>query len=131
VIKEQKRIKDAVKLFKDKGIPVSLFIDPVREQIQMSKKVGAGIIELHTGEYANAPVGEPRKQALLQLANASIFARDIGLIVAAGHGLTYINVEPITKIEEIEELNIGHSIIARAMMVGLERAVREMKELIG
>lgn len=130
VVKERKRVEEAVRLFKKNKIPVSLFIEPVREQLDAAKAVGAKIIELHTGKYANASDDESRRQTLLELSGAAYFARDLKLFVAAGHGLTYNNVEPITGIKAIWELNIGHSIIARAVMVGLERAVRDMKELI-
>ncbi|MFH1230966.1 MAG: pyridoxine 5'-phosphate synthase [Planctomycetota bacterium] len=128
--KERKRTEDAIKLFRKNNINVSLFIDPDREQLQIAKLIGAQIVELHTGKYANASDTESRRIALHKLAEAAVTARNTRLAVAAGHGLDYINVLPITKIMEIEELNIGHSIIARSVMIGIERAVKEMKEII-
>jgi pyridoxine 5-phosphate synthase len=128
--KERKRTEDAIKLFRKNNINVSLFIDPDREQLQIAKLIGAQIVELHTGKYANASDAETQRITLHKLAEAAVTARNMRLSVAAGHGLNYINVLPITRIMEIEELNIGHSIIARAVMVGIERAVREMKEII-
>ncbi|MFH1230286.1 MAG: pyridoxine 5'-phosphate synthase [Planctomycetota bacterium] len=128
--KERKRTEDAIKLFKKNNINVSLFIDPDREQLQIAKLIGAQIVELHTGKYANASDTESRRIALHKLAEAAVTARNTRLAVAAGHGLDYINVLPITKIMEIEELNIGHSIIARSVMIGIDRAVKEMKEII-
>jgi pyridoxine 5-phosphate synthase len=130
LIKERKRIEEAIKLFKKNNIMVSLFIDPDREQLQIAKIIGAQMVELHTGIYANAKDPEIQRIALHKLAESAVTARNTRLSVAAGHGLTYLNVQPITKIIEIEELNIGHSIIARAVFVGIEDAVSEMKEII-
>ncbi|MEW6027740.1 MAG: pyridoxine 5'-phosphate synthase [Planctomycetota bacterium] len=128
--KERKRVEEAVKLFKKNNIIVSIFIDPDREQLQVAKLVGAQVVELHTGKYANAQDPESQRVALHKLAESAVTARNTRLGVAAGHGLNYTNVQPVTHIMEIEELNIGHSIIARAVLVGLERAVRDMKEVI-
>ncbi|MDI6733416.1 MAG: pyridoxine 5'-phosphate synthase [Planctomycetota bacterium] len=128
--KERKRVEEAIKLFKKNKIVVSLFIDPNREQLQIAKLVGADMVELHTGEYANVVDPEDRRICLHKLAESAVTARNMRLQVSAGHGLTYNNVQPITKIMEIEELNIGHSIIARSVLVGIERAVREMKEIL-
>jgi pyridoxine 5-phosphate synthase len=128
--KERKKAEDAIKLFKKNNINTSLFIDPDREQLQIAKLIGAQTVELHTGKYANASDAESQRVAIHKLAEAAVTARNMRLAVAAGHGLNYSNIMPIIKIMEIEELNIGHSIIARAVMVGIERAVREMKELI-
>jgi pyridoxine 5-phosphate synthase len=108
-------------------IPVSLFIDPEPAQIEASVKVQAKFIELHTGRYAEAGDETKSKQELEVLARACVEARKNGLRVNAGHGLTYWNVNPVACIPGMEELNIGHSIISRAALVGLERAVREMK----
>jgi pyridoxine 5-phosphate synthase len=110
------------------GIPVSLFIDPDLAQIQASVKVQAKFIELHTGRYAEAGDETKSKQELEVLARACLEAIKAGLRVNAGHGLTYWNVNPVARIPGMEELNIGHSIISRAALVGLERAVREMKQ---
>jgi pyridoxine 5-phosphate synthase len=111
------------------GIRTSLFITPDLSALQRSKEMGADAVELHTGEYANAR-GEARGRELVRLADMARKARELGLAVHAGHGLTYENVIPVAAIEDIEELNIGHSIVSRAIFVGLERAVREMRDLI-
>lgn len=111
------------------GIIVSLFIDPDDKQIAAAKKSGADWVEIHTGAYANARAGKDREREFEKIIEAAKLARSLGLRVGAGHGLHYLNVTGIARIPEVEELNIGHSIIARAALVGLERAVREMKEL--
>ncbi|MDD5654185.1 MAG: pyridoxine 5'-phosphate synthase [Candidatus Omnitrophica bacterium] len=125
------RIKSAVRKLEKNNIPVSLFIDPDKRQISAAKKTGARFIELHTGRYAGAKT--PGAQALFfkELIAAAKYARGIGIEVFAGHGLDYHNVMPVARISGIEELNIGHSIISRAALAGLERAVKEMKALIG
>lgn len=129
VISRKAKIKEAVERLQGCGIHVSLFIDPKHAQIETAKEVGAHAIEIHTGSYCNA-VGPARAKALEAIAGAARLARGLGLEVHGGHGLNYDNVLPIARIPEIVELNIGHSIIARAVIVGIERAVREMKELL-
>ena len=119
----------ALSCLKDDGIRTSLFIDPETGALERSKELGADAVELHTGEYANA-VGTRKGDELGRLANAAREGREMGLSVHAGHGLTYENVMPVAAIPEIEELNIGHSIVSRAVFVGLERAVREMLDLL-
>ena len=110
---------------------VSLFIEPDKLQIQAAKDVGAEFIELHTGSFANAKGLKAIEKQLVLLAKGHDFARAIGLRVNAGHGLDYLNTKLLVKkIPDIEELNIGHSIISRAVLVGLDKAVREMKEII-
>ena len=111
------------------GIRVALFIDPDLATLEESKELGVEAVELHTGEYANAN-GTDRPYQLDRLVRAAELGRELGLDVHAGHGLTYENVMPVAAIATIEELNIGHSIVSRAVLVGMERAVREMKELI-
>ena len=111
------------------GIRTSLFIDPDESSIRTAVDLGADAIELHTGEYANTS-GAERAAQLSRVARAAGLGRSLGLAVHAGHGLTYLNVAPLAAIEEIEELNIGHSIISHAVFVGLERAVREMAEVV-
>ena len=113
-----------------KGIFVSMFIDPDPRQIDASKQAAADAIEIHTGRYANAEGPAARQDALDEIRKSAAHARSLGLTVLAGHGLTYRNVRPIVEIPEIGELNIGHTIISRAAFVGIERAVREMKELL-
>jgi pyridoxine 5-phosphate synthase len=111
------------------GVRTSLFIDPDLSALERSAELGADAVELHTGEYANAR-GEDKGRELARLAEMSQKGKEMGLAVHAGHGLTYENVTPVAAIPQIEELNIGHSIVSRAVFVGLERAVREMGELI-
>jgi pyridoxine 5-phosphate synthase len=112
------------------GITVSLFIDPDEKQIAASKKSGADWVELHTGAYANAKADRDRDREFAKIAEGARLAAGLGLRVGAGHGLNYVNVQRIAGIPEVEELNIGHSIISRAALVGLERAVRKMLGLI-
>jgi pyridoxine 5-phosphate synthase len=119
------RIRNAVDALSDAGIRVSLFIDPTRAAVEQSKKLGVPAIELHTGSYSHNPGSEATLDALR---DSSRRAADLGLAVHAGHGLNLRNVAAVAAIPEIEELNIGHSIISRAVFVGLDRAVREMGE---
>jgi pyridoxine 5-phosphate synthase len=119
------RIRNAVDALSDAGIRVSLFIDPTRIAVEQSKKLGVPAIELHTGSYSHHPDSEAALDALRDSARR---AADLGLAVHAGHGLNLRNVAAVAAIPEIEELNIGHSIISRAVFVGLDRAVREMGE---
>jgi pyridoxine 5-phosphate synthase len=120
----------AIARLKDAGIMVSLFVDPSPEVIGVSAEIGADAVELHTGCYANAGTQKEREHELELLKDAANLAEENGLKVLAGHGLTYFNIRPITTIEQLEEVNIGHSIISRAVLVGMERAVREMKALL-
>lgn len=130
VVVNFKRVKEVVSKLSSSGIVVSLFIDPIREQIDAAKKTGVGMIELHTGAYAEAKEKKLQDRHFRQLALAANYGKRKGLIVNAGHGLDYCNVTRIAGIKAIEELNIGYSIICRAVMVGLDKAVREMRELI-
>lgn len=130
VASNEEGIKKVIDELKRHGIIVSLFIDPDISQIEAALRAGAGVIELHTGEYANATSDTHIKKQLGRLQEAAAHARKIGLEVAAGHGLNYDNVKDIAAIEAVKELNIGFAIIARAVFAGLEQAVREMKELI-
>ena len=131
VKKNFKKIKLAIEKLKEKDIEVSLFIDPDKSQIEASRKIGAGIIELHTGEYANAKNIIAASKELEKLKRVAEYALSLGLEVNAGHGLNYANVKEVALIDGINELNIGHSIISRAVLVGLRQAVEEMLELIG
>jgi len=119
----------ALRRLKEAGIRTSLFIDPEEEAIRASAELGADAVELHTGEYANAR-GAARLEQLARLSRAASLARKVELAVHAGHGLTYENVPPVAAIPEIEELNIGHSVISRAVFTGLEAAVREMAGIV-
>jgi len=134
---QRRRVGEAVERLRAAGIRTSLFIDPEPASIVAAAEVGADAVELHTGEYAHAWMrqrtrepGSTVAEELRRLARAAIEARARGLDVHAGHGLTYENVTPVAAIAEIEELNIGHSVVSRAVFVGMERAVREMGELI-
>ena len=122
-------LKNFVGSLKESNIEVSAFIDPSSEQINSSKDIGFDYIELHTGKYADLR-GKEQYRELQKIIESTLEATDLGLIVNAGHGLNYSNVKKIAAINNINELNIGHSIVARALAVGLEKSVREMKSLI-
>ena len=126
---QRSQLSAVVEQLQSNGIPVSLFVDPDAEQLQACRDSGARWVELHTGAYAEAAWTE-QPQELARIIEGCATARSLGLRVNAGHGLTYQNVEPIAAIEGMEELNIGHTIVARALVVGLEQAVRDMKALI-
>lgn len=129
VIGQRAAITEACKRLKDAGIRVSLFIGPDRKQIEAALQVGAPVIELHTGAYAEHS-GEAQAQELAKIIDSARHAASLGLIVNAGHGLHYRNVQSIAAIPEIVELNIGHAIVARAVFDGFAEAVREMKRLM-
>jgi pyridoxine 5-phosphate synthase len=122
-------VKEAIERLHACGIEVSLFIDPDPQQIETAKALGAKAIELHTGQYALSKGAEQRAE-LDRLIKAGVIASDLGLRLHAGHGLTYQNVLPIASIPNMFELNIGHSIVSRAVFVGFQNAVAEMKRLI-
>lgn len=126
VIGNRKAVEKAVRALKGAGILVSLFIDPAIDQVRASHEVGADAVELHTGSYAEAFPHADAELSRLQEASKEVLA--LGLRLHAGHGLTYWNVRPVAEIPGMAELNIGHSLIARAVLVGMERAVREMKD---
>ena len=130
VVGQQQRIAAAVKQLADAGILVSLFIDPNHAQIDAAKACGAPIVELHTGAYAEAETHEQREHEFQLLKEAAAYADKQGLQVNVGHGLHYHNTLEIAQIPQVVELNIGHSIIARAVLVGLDRAVRDMKAIL-
>lgn len=121
--------KAACEQLAQSDILVSLFIDPDKKQIEAAASAGAPYIEIHTGAYADAASQQAASQELARIVQAAHFAHDLGLIVNAGHGLHYHNVQPIVQIDCLYELNIGHAIVARAALVGLAKAVREMKAL--
>jgi pyridoxine 5-phosphate synthase len=130
---QKEKIKKAVERLKEAGIVINLFIDPDEEQIRAAKEVGADAIELHTGRYAEAFNDKKEKETeeeLERLGRAARLGKELGLKVYAGHGLTYKNVKPVAEIPEIEELNIGHSIVANAVLKGLKEAVQEMIKII-
>ncbi|WP_417655839.1 pyridoxine 5'-phosphate synthase [Pseudidiomarina aestuarii] len=127
---QRDKIRAAVERLADAGIETSLFIDAQREQIDAALDCGAPIIEIHTGHYAEQGSEKAQQQALATLIEGIQYAHSAGLQVNAGHGLHYHNTAPIAAIPELVELNIGHAIIARAVLVGLDRAVRDMKALM-
>lgn len=130
VLTHRDNLKAVVKRLKDAGIKVSLFVDPVVEIMRVSKQVGADAVELHTGSYANARTEEEVEKELAKLKEAARVAGEAGLAVFAGHGLNYINILAIKTIPQLMEVNIGHSIVSRAVLVGIKKAVREMKDLL-
>jgi pyridoxine 5-phosphate synthase len=130
VVANFSQVKKTTSKLASLGIDVSLFIDPVRSQIKSAQESGAKMVELHTGLYANAVTKALEDKYFKELKAAVFFAKSIGLTVFAGHGLNYNNVWRVCTIKGLEELNIGHSIVSRAVFVGLGRAVCEMKELI-
>jgi pyridoxine 5-phosphate synthase len=130
LVANRKELAATVKRFQSAGVRVSLFIDPVLEQVDTAAELAADIVELHTGKLANAFTNEIAKQELERLRAAAIGAAELKMQVNAGHGINYRNMALIHKIPHLVELNIGHSIVARAMFVGFEQAVREMLVLM-
>jgi pyridoxine 5-phosphate synthase len=127
---QQDKMNEFVLKLVNAGIIVSMFIDPDEKQVEASKKCGAQFIEMHTGAYANAFSSEKEEEEFLKLKKSAKYAQELGLKVNAGHGLNYQNVKRMHEIDGLYELNIGHSIISRAIFVGLEKAVIEMRDLI-
>lgn len=126
---QRKPVAEALSRLETAGVRTSLFIDPDAAAVRASADLGVDAIELHTGEYANTR-GEERTAQLRRLEEAAALGRELGLAVHAGHGLTYENVIPVAALADLEELNIGHSVVSRAVLFGFERAVREMAELM-
>ena len=126
----QRHLEEVIKTFHRQKIAVSLFVDPVREQIEASHMIGTDMIEIHTGEYAEARSERERQELLTPIIQVAALAKSFGLGVNAGHGLNYANVSPIAAMKDIDELSIGHAIIVRSMYVGLDRAVKEMLSLV-
>ncbi len=129
IVGNRDAVARSIARLKDAGIVVSLFLDPDAAQIALASELGAEAIELHTGQYALTK-GDAQQQELAKLVEAGKQITSLGMTLHAGHGLNYQNVQPVARIDDMCELNIGHSIIARSIMVGLERAVREMKDLV-
>jgi pyridoxine 5-phosphate synthase len=130
VADQKERVRDVIARLQGAGVSVSLFLDPSSRQIEAAAELGADAVELHTGEYALAASGREQKEQLAILRRMGAEVREAGMTLHAGHGLTYRNVRPVAAIEEMHELNIGHSIVSRAILVGFEQAVREMKRLV-
>ena len=130
LIKNYKRVEAAVKKLQEKAIAVSLFIDPLKSQIEKAKQIGADLIEINTGRYSETQTQKLREKELKKIKEAAQLAKKMGFFVAAGHGIDYENANAIVRIKEIEELNIGHSIICRSVFVGIVAAVEEMLILV-
>jgi len=131
VVNARESLKSSVETLRQGNRTVSLFVDPDPDQLDAARDVGADAVELHTGDYAETSIrSQDRQKALERLGDAADYARDVGLTCYAGHGLNYRNVEPVADLEPVEELNIGHALIARSIMLGIEDATRRMKELI-
>jgi pyridoxine 5-phosphate synthase len=130
VTSQKDAVGKVVKNLKDGDIVVSLFIDPDLDQVKMAHRVSADRIELHTGRYCEAVSDKERQRELSRIVDAAKAATKLGMGCAAGHGLNYHNVRPIARVAEIDELNIGHALVGRAVLVGFDRAVREMVEIL-
>jgi pyridoxine 5-phosphate synthase len=130
VVSQEEKIKSACQRMQAVGIQISLFIDADKKQIDAAKRTGAELIELHTGAYADATSHDQQHAELVRIAQGATYAASIGLVVNGGHGLNLQNVEAIAAIPEFNELNIGHSLIADALFVGLPQAVKNMKTLM-
>ena len=130
IVAQRQKAADVVRQLADAGISVSLFLDPNPRQIEVAAALKADAVELHTGQYALARSGPEQAAELEKLKQAGRLIRQTGMALHAGHGLTYHNVRPVAAIDDMHELNIGHSIIARALMVGFQQAVQEMRRLV-
>ena len=130
VREREKEFSKAVETFRDHKILVSLFINPDINDVKAAKRIGATHVELHTGYYANANGATSVAEELGKLQDAALVAVKLGLHLNAGHGLNYLNVSPVARIEGMQELNIGHAIVARASLIGMEAAVRDMVALL-
>ena len=130
VVSQKQYLENVINTFHDHKILVSLFVDPDQHQVEVSKEIGSDMIEIHTGEYAEAKSQKNKRAQLLRVKSMASFGKSIGLGVNAGHGLDYENIKPVAAVKEIDEVSIGHAIIVRAMLVGLERAVKEMVKLV-
>lgn len=131
IARHYRALVEFIKPLNDATIAVSVFIEPEKQAIDLARDAGADIVELHTGIYSLKNTEEERKKELEKIRHAASYARTLGLAVVAGHGLNYRNAAPFSSISEIEEVSIGHAIIARAAFTGLENAVREMLALLG
>jgi pyridoxine 5-phosphate synthase len=130
IIGHRKTVETAIDRFHKKDIAVSLFLDPVDEYIRLARDIDADYIEIHTGEYANARTPDDATDQLERIRHAAELAHSLELGVNAGHGLNYTNIKPVVEIHKIEEVSIGHAIISRAVFTGLDRAVRDMVDLL-
>lgn len=130
VVRQKRFFAEVIKRFHQHHIPVSLFINPTEKQVRVSAEIGTDMIEIHTGEYAEAKTERAKVQQLERIQQAAILGKSLRLGVNAGHGLDYSNVRPIVSIHEIDEVSIGHAVIVRALSEGLHHAVQEMKKLV-
>lgn len=130
VVRLKNSLIRAVNQLQENGIPVSLFINPIRKQIKAAKEIGASMIEINTGKYSEARSSKRQQKLLKMIRDSVLYGKDLGLIVNAGHGLNYNNIVSIAAIKEIDEVSIGHAVISRAVFVGLDKAVREMAWLV-
>lgn len=131
VVGHAERVSEVVDRLQQRDILVSLFVDPDEDQLDASRDVGASAVELHTGDYAETPIrSDQRRESLDRLRRAADYSDEIGLETYAGHGLNYRNVGPVAAIEPVTELNIGHALVARSVIVGIGEATRRMKELM-
>ncbi|RCK74569.1 MAG: Pyridoxine 5'-phosphate synthase [Ignavibacteriae bacterium] len=128
--KNKNSLKRAIELLHEKEIKVSLFVDPVKYNVEIAKEINADMIEIHTGKYAEAKSKKEKLKHLHMIRETAKYGKEIGLGVNAGHGLNYTNIFPIVRVKDIDEVSIGYAIIVRAVYVGLENAVREMKNII-
>ena len=130
VIARKARLKEVIRTFHDHQIKVSLFVNPIKEQIKAAHEIGTDMIEIHTGEYSEASTPRRQEELLIHVQESAALAKSLGLGVHAGHGLDYSNVGAIAAIQDIDELSIGFAVIVRSLFVGLERAVQEMHSLV-
>jgi pyridoxine 5-phosphate synthase len=129
VLTRENELRHVIERLQKGGVPVSLFVDPVSTQLEAAARVGADAIEIHTGLYSDAPGKAQREVEFRKVAAIASLGERLGLMVHAGHGLDYRNVQPVAELPEVSEISIGHSIVARAVLVGFERAVREMADI--
>jgi pyridoxine 5-phosphate synthase len=129
VVTHKKKVGDAIKKFQDAGVEVSLFINPEKQDVEMSRELGATAIEIHTGAFADAPNEQTTKE-LARIVTSARVGKEVGLKVAAGHGLDAHNVAQVAAIPEIEEVNIGYSLVVRSLTIGWEKSIREMRKLL-
>jgi pyridoxine 5-phosphate synthase len=130
VTRHAERIAEAIAMLHENDIEVSLFVDPIDAQIEAAAEAGADIVELHTGDYGNARSEEQLVAEMLRIRNAAVYAKSLDLGVNAGHGLNYVNIRTLAAVREIDEVSIGHAILARAVFVGLPKAVEDMARLV-
>lgn len=130
IVQARDRVEDVIGALQSAGIVVSLFIDPEPEQIRMAAELGAPVIEMHTGSYANSYFSVERKHQFARLRVGAELGHDLGLTINAGHGINYVNISEVRTLPHLHELNIGHSIVSRSLLTGVKEAVREMRRLM-